>query len=874
MSSVKVTKKNEKIVYIIYAVLFIILVACFWGFKESITPQMIAAGDLNDERSTLWPVLISLVATLLGSLITTYVFLKEALDRTVDEKPYYRLVIEEYRETTMRQLWWYSLSTILLMGIVICFYVMFYFFSYRAIWALKLTISIFYIFCMAWTAKILKQCIDINNGLGKEAESLLAEKNKQVKKYIKEFHPETLEGITKECKTIAQWLQIEDKYELCPICVSKEKYINRFSEWEKFLKMLIEGGKGFFDKQPGHEQIRSVILEGEKIFKQNDIEDFDAVANGWSDGGYAQIRNYIKVLDISGESFCDIYTVLEECRNLFQVQLEVNRGTKEDMSSHIGDGEKEISQLFLIFLIYMSTRVFCTIPKIEVFFPAGKFQYINFYNTRFENSAFRASSFKHGVFARSKIMNSNFGMSLFQNCEFFSADSRDCSMSNVLFENCSFQETIFENVDFTGTNFQNCDLKKANFNDSILSNMEINNTEFGRNNFTNCKIWNLALTIDKKAVFEECNFSNSDLQNINIKLLNEDKICFEEEKNYTVKRFLNIITEKKLINCYKNQETEKVKGIVERFSVSGKNFCKTKVQRLPNMRCKTISDSIWDSIEKTVVIQMKENLFVNTQISGVVFYRVNLEQSVFSSAQMDGIHLIGVDMVGSILDKANMRESLLFGVNMQSTVLADAIFFRAFCKIVNMEDSSLCSLHGAEAQMEYCSFNRSDCCNIDLTKATVKKSTFRDALLRAAELTDAVFEEVCLENCIANDMLSSYSLFRKCSLRNAFLQGSNFNYTVFEQCDFSYADLSNSAVTNVKFRRCNFHESNFRNTCFINAYFEDNYSIKGEIFENCHFINPKFKGNNGGLEILVKASNKKLKKRLGGQNFVLFRKDH
>ena len=55
----------------------------------------------DDQRSTLWPLLITLIATMLGSLITSYVFLKEALDRTSDEKTYYSVVIREYREKTM-----------------------------------------------------------------------------------------------------------------------------------------------------------------------------------------------------------------------------------------------------------------------------------------------------------------------------------------------------------------------------------------------------------------------------------------------------------------------------------------------------------------------------------------------------------------------------------------------------------------------------------------------------------------------------------------------------------------------------------------------------------------------------------------------------
>ena len=55
----------------------------------------------DDQRSTMWPVIISMTVTLLGSIITTYVFSKDTLDGILDERPYYREVIIEYRRKTM-----------------------------------------------------------------------------------------------------------------------------------------------------------------------------------------------------------------------------------------------------------------------------------------------------------------------------------------------------------------------------------------------------------------------------------------------------------------------------------------------------------------------------------------------------------------------------------------------------------------------------------------------------------------------------------------------------------------------------------------------------------------------------------------------------
>ena len=152
-------------------VIFAVAVAVIFLISEEKFEEINKVYD--DQRSTLWPLLITLIATMLGSLITSYVFLKEALDRTSDEKTYYSVVIREYREKTMRSLWLYMLMSLALMGIVICLYSMFYFMHIRSRDEVRIILILSYGVCMIGSACFLNKCIDIDRGLHKTADKLL-----------------------------------------------------------------------------------------------------------------------------------------------------------------------------------------------------------------------------------------------------------------------------------------------------------------------------------------------------------------------------------------------------------------------------------------------------------------------------------------------------------------------------------------------------------------------------------------------------------------------------------------------------------------------------------------------------------------------------
>lgn len=165
--------KRIKIIFAFVLTIILVIIAFKFGFYEPVKNL----NELDDQRSTIWPVLISLAVTLLGSLITTYVFLKSALDRTVDEKPYYRAIIKEYREKTMKYLWYHTVYSLTLMALVVFFYFMIYFLDKRSSDWIRGFIVVLYGGCMLSSSVFLQKCIDINKGMQNTAERMLSAKH-------------------------------------------------------------------------------------------------------------------------------------------------------------------------------------------------------------------------------------------------------------------------------------------------------------------------------------------------------------------------------------------------------------------------------------------------------------------------------------------------------------------------------------------------------------------------------------------------------------------------------------------------------------------------------------------------------------------------
>lgn len=784
----------------------------------------------DDQRSTLWPLLITLIATMLGSLITSYVFLKEALDRTSDEKTYYSVVIREYREKTMRSLWLYMLTSLALMGIVICLYSMFYFMHIRSRDEVRIILILSYGVCMVGSAWFLNKCIDIDRGLHKTADKLLkiqiAEarkllvtlKNKRERMLwdssVNAGFDELIGRITIGAESTEAWLQIED--ETTANRINKKKFINRFSEWEKILFCLAENGEGFLHRQSMAERVRFAVEHGETVYGATDVEQNDAREHSWGNNPpYKNVFGIKQALKIDGAGFCDAYYLLSEIRNLLQVQMETApRKETEPLK------ENEMGTLFLFFLMQLSLYVFCMLPKLEVFFPSGKFSFIDFYGIRFETSSFRTSLFECCLLVRNRIKDCNFGMASFNNCEFYYTSSEDCSFTNTLFESCFFHSTKFENVDFTGSVLKNCDLKRAQFEGVVLANVTLAEAVLGKNSFTSSRLTDITVTLeqdeDGNRDMKECGFVSSVLERV--------KLDFFPEKDYR-QVFPRIWTEAK---------KEKADILGERKCRYGKNGL---------MMQKT-----WGKVAEEAAVKMDQSDFTSAELTNIAFYRACMEQSIFVKTQMDSIKIYACDMHGCIMEQANLREGRICASDFRSAVLADAIFYRSRCRLVNFEDSDMNKLHASAARFSLCSFERSDCSRIDLTMARVMESSFQDVILKEAELTRAFFSKVSFINCIASGMLSSYSTFQRCKFKNAFLGQSSFNYSVFCECSFGFASFADSTVSGARFDNCDFTETNFNNTCFIEVTFKDSKNLNVDSFKEATFINPVFEGTDESFE--------------------------
>lgn len=838
-------KKRSKLkATVAIIVIFAVAAAVIFLISEEQLEQIENVYD-DDQRSTLWPLLITLIATMLGSLITSYVFLKEALGRTSDEKTYYSVVIREYREKTMRSLWLYMLTSLALMGIVICLYSMFYFMHIRSRDEVRIILILSYGVCMIGSAWFLNKCIDIDRGLHKTADKLLKiqiaearellvtlqqKRDKMLRESsVNESFDELIDRITSGTESTEAWLQIEDETEKSRI--NKKKFINRFSEWEKILFCLAENGEGFLHRQSMAERVRFAVEHGETVYGDTDVEQSDARAHTWGKNSpYKEVFKIKQALKIDGAGFCDAYYLLSEIRNLLQVQMETApRKEAEPLK------ENEVGTLFLFFLMQLSLYVFCMLPKLEVFFPSGKFSFIDFYGIRFETSSFRTSLFDCCLFVRNRMKDCNFGMASFDNCEFYYTSSDDCSFTNTLFESCFFHNAKFENVDFTGAVLEDCDLKRAQFEGVILANVTLTGASLGKNNFSCSRLTDITVTLakdeDGNREMKECGFASSVLERVKLDLF--------PEKDYR-QVFPRIRTEAK---------KEKADILKERKCRYGQNGL---------MMQKT-----WGKVAQEAVFKMDQCDFTSAELTGIVFYRTCMEQSVFVKTQMDSIKIYACDMHGCIMEQANLRQGRICASDFRSAVLADAIFYRSRCRLVNFEDSDMNKLHASAARFSLCSFERSDCSRIDLTMARVTESSFQDVILKEAELTRAFFTKVSFVNCIADGMLSSYSTFKDCIFKNAFLGHSSFNYSEFFNCSFAFASFADSTVSGARFDSCDFTETNFNNTCFIGVTFKDSKNLNVDSFIEARFINPVFEGADKSFERALKEKGIEVKRTDG-----------
>ncbi len=844
-------------------VLLILTLSKSFGWKNlSVTIPYTAAGATVeiDQHSVLWPLLLSIIVALLGSVITTYTFLKTSLDRTIDEKPYYRTVIKEYRENTMKRLWRNTVWVIALIILVIGFYILLYYKRQSPVPVLRVILIVLYVLSLFYFVRILDNCIHIEQGLRDAAQKLLDQRLEQIRQFPPRpgggFAAVLENGNDKDRSDIncpARWLQIQEKKETSPIHLDLKQYIARFSEWEKLIVLLAQQKENQLDQQSLRERMLSSLRQNlSALASTGDIERYDAENNGWLSPVYQAVTEACR-LTMPDEELLSAFTLLSECRDLIQIYVDTVPSGRTEAGGRpdwLEGRDEALAQLFFRFVLCLSARVLQLSPKIDVFFPAGRFVLMNFYSVRFVDATFRSSVFWYSVFARSKLKDSNLSMSRFEQCEFFSADCRDCSFGNSDFRDCRLRDAIFENVDFTGATLQNCDLTGAAFHDSILINLELGQTRLGGNDFTSCKLSGIQIRCQGDdgtpflAYFPSCNFSDSSLTDIFLipavspppfppaaGPVSQAVAAADQnlQHYFLTARYNNPLLHRRL----------------RTFSLAGNPYDEiqpwdTRAQRLP-------THPVWRYIKESALISLRECVFNNAMMPAFHFYRTRMNQSVFLDTQLAEAMFFCVYMPGCIMTGANLREASLLAVSLKSAILTDAILFHADCRLVNFEDASLENLHASRAAFHACTFCRSDCSEIDLTRARICHSSFQDAILTHAELTGTLFADVHFETCSAEQLLASYATFKDCEFANASLRASSFNCAVFENCSFQLADFSGSTFTNTTFRHCDFSDSRFHDVCFVQAKFENCDNLKTELFQQSRFIDPEFLGACAGF---------------------------
>ena len=847
-------------VFLVCIVIIIIMCACLFLIQN---PQylkcfVIERGSwaespaTDDQRSTMWPLFTTLIITILGSLISTYVFLKASLDRMVDEKTYYRKVVDAYRRGIMGMFLAYSFGCLLLSFVIAMLYTSYYFLGKRTVGWIRMAIGSGYMICIPASGFFLYKCIYTEKEIHKAAE-------KSIKKLNAWLSASGSTGIqeniarSRGCfagegsgKDLSERFQLQNIYE-----GDVDAFIEQFTNWEKFLLLMVDDKKQDNKQQAGRlAGIREAVLRGEEVRTATKSEVSDAKGHGWRTLTFRNLEYKTGLLATGEEDFLEIYEKLSEFRDLLRVYKETSENAEMDQLQLVSVAG-ELTMTFAIFVRQLSLKYLKNIPRIDLFCPSGKFEYADFYNVRIENSSFRFSLFAHTVFARTKMKNTNMGWSKFDGTEFYSADIRNCSWNNCLFVRCNLKESLWNDADLTGSNFLEGFIQNAVFENVVLSNMEFVNTGIDNTIFRSCKLSSVVFQNIKDHKLCKCNFEKTDLKDIRFLVESVPKTVWGldfPEKEWFVQLDQWFYSKKK-------PERNSLPQIPE-LKI---NYFRTLCVRKNGISKKSYEEwSFWKRLRKLCFYNMQESVFADAMMTGICFCRMNFEQSNFRNAQMNESCLMAVNMSGCVMNGVGLREAVIGGCYLESVVLEDAVLYHMHCWLSNFQDSDLTNLHASKSVITGCTFGRSDCSRIDLTKAQVSFASFRDSILNSAELTNADFIDVILDNCIAEEMLSAYTRFYRCSFTNALLRWSSFNYTVFEQCCFKLANFSDSTVLGADFRACDFQDANFRGTTFIEVVFENNKNISTDIFSGCRFFDVDFRGNDAQWKNLLEQNGKEV----------------
>lgn len=762
----------------------------------------------------VWPVIVSTLIAVFGTLVTSYVFLKDALDRTIDEKPYYEKIIGKYRRERVRLLRDYSIIFVAISCYLILFqgaggdYDGFLYFGIICV-AVLLLCSLYF----------LVQCINIDEAIYKAAQRQLAELDMDMREKWKKLENKWRGYINSYIhgwdESLQEFLEVEPRQEKEKF--DKSKFIVRFSEWERFIFLFLDKT---FEFQRGQSVEQRIVIAAGYIEKQDvvqKVEKGDAEGKGWGPYGYESIQNHTKKIDrdISIEDFLTLYQLLSDYRDTLRVTMD------KESFMHGRHGRKlrkeeqgtEIYVLYLFFLMkfFVSLKCLVTIPKVEIFYPSAKMHNVDFYNVRFENTSFRVALFRESMLARMKMTGSNIAFSKFEDCNFYNADLRDCSMSNTHFRHCLMSDMILFNVDATGAAFYESDFSGATFENSIVTNIEFHDSRFEYTSFIDCKLEEVKFedVVDKK--FVHANFEKSILKKVH---------------------FCNAI----------EGEIE----IPDRYKACNKNYFRDlPIENRRGEIKKRRDPDIWRGIQsrKRFGMDLTASSFLEAVAEEMSFQNACLDASIFNDSDMQRSVWKNTSMRGCVMRGVNLTEAEFTYVDAESCVLTESILYKGSFCLLNLQNSNLSDCHASESRWNCSIFDKSDVSRIDLTKSYVEFSAFRDTIMAEAELTHTVFKDVLFDNLNGRGILSSYSRFDRCSFVNAYLPSSNFNYTIFFRCDMEFASMMGSTIEEADFIECDFENSNFNECVFIKVNFENNLNFKKDIFHKCVFIECKYSGD-------------------------------
>lgn len=860
--------------------------------RPDITPSPDSAVEpiWTDYRNTALPMLISVVITLLGCLITTYIFLKGALDRIVDQKPYAEDIINGYRIETIKRLHWlFLISMLLTAGTAVLYFAFWdkidvFHWVGHGLWIVVVILIAF----LSWS--FLNRCVNSEKNLLDQAiheEQTTREQMKAVvegkRAAIKELHALLKEDApnaakprhakcpdcdNKEIHGLMTLLDLEGEHpdytpsQGCPF--DRKALIYHFSALEEWLMLLANTFEDHKATSSYGTRLMQALNLGKNLSQEALKESMlpDLSSNSHSKRLMDRFEKIEDTLDeFSQEELFDIYDRLSKYRNILRFIYETE---SDQITSVISAGE-----MADVMQAYLSLRASCyiiyakIISRIQVIQPMERLENMNLYNCRIEDSSFRGALFRHTLFARIKALNTNFDMARFENVSFWNADVRNCALSNCIFSEVEMEGAYFDNVDFnyssfTDSSFRSASFCNARFSSNLLKNVCLENTDF-----SNSRMWEVIFEEPENNEITSCIFSDTDIRQWVIRpgsvdeaygrllqqMRQHDDSTSEEEKRLTdwlcgMYEEMNLKWEGLGEKRFEENELEEIR---KQEQEQLKQYYTYDLERQ-----NTPGREIWKRLSELSRIRFDNSVFSRARIRESCFYLISFEQGVFCEAQMEKAQWLFLDMQGCVMDSANLKESWLISVNLFQSNLENVLLYKANLCMVNMADSNLLQLQASKSTMYGCYFNRSDCSNADLTKATVEYSCFNDAIMNQAELTRSEFRDVSLRMMVGIDWLSSYSEFHSCDFYGAVLKGANFNYTTFKNCHFDFATLEGISATKTRFIQCEFHQVNFRESCLIETEFDNCTHLQSEYFENARLINCKFAKNMTVIERFLK----------------------